>query len=196
MLLQLSETVASHLSSQLASLAQLFLTALGDSERSVSVMALRACCAFVSTLSTDDDALLFRALVPPMVQVARVAAAQRDDSTMSSFCDAFAELAQTPVPVINTHLAEVVPFLLEVMRCSDEELERATRDGAANVIGALAEYKPKLLGKAGLVPLIVETCVGIMATADASRSTGGAAGALFVSATTSVQPQYQNSVDV
>ncbi|KAH8049926.1 hypothetical protein JL722_11711 [Aureococcus anophagefferens] len=77
--------------------------ALGDEERAVSVMALRACCAFVSTLSTDDDAMLFRDLVPPMVVVARSAAQQRDDAVLVQFFDAFAELAQTPVPVLAPH---------------------------------------------------------------------------------------------
>ncbi|KAH8058274.1 hypothetical protein JL722_6131 [Aureococcus anophagefferens] len=123
LLLQLSETVATSLSSQLGQLAQLFRAALGDEERAVSVMALRACCAFVSTLSTDDDAMLFRDLVPPMVAVA------------------------TPVPVLAPHVGDVVPLLLDVMRAGDDDLERATRDGAASVIGALAEWKPKLLGK-------------------------------------------------
>eukprot|EP00632_Arachnochrysis_sp_CCMP2950_P010922 CAMPEP_0185695796 /NCGR_PEP_ID=MMETSP1164-20130828/4745_1 /TAXON_ID=1104430 /ORGANISM="Chrysoreinhardia sp, Strain CCMP2950" /LENGTH=479 /DNA_ID=CAMNT_0028362663 /DNA_START=3 /DNA_END=1439 /DNA_ORIENTATION=+ len=65
-----------------------------------------------------------------------------------------------------------------MMRAPDELVDRATRDGAASVVGALAEWKPKLLGKAGLVPAIVETCVGIMARADASSSR---AGALFMS---------------
>ena len=181
LLLQLSETVATSLSSQLGQLAQLFRAALGDEERAVSVMALRACCAFVSTLSTDDDAMLFRDLVPPMVVVARSAAQQRDDAVLVQFFDAFAELAQTPVPVLAPHVGDVVPLLLDVMRAGDDDLERATRDGAASVIGALAEWKPKLLGKVGLVPTIVQTCVGIMVTADASAREGGGAGALFVS---------------
>ena len=114
LLLQLSETVATALAPQLPSLAQLFRAALGDSERPVAVMALRACCAFVSTLSTDDDALLFKDLVPPMVAVATTAARDRDDAVLVAFFDAFAELAQTPVPVLAPHVAEVVPFLLSV----------------------------------------------------------------------------------
>ena len=120
LLLQLSETVATSLSSQLGQLAQLFRAALGDEERAVSVMALRACCAFVSTLSTDDDAMLFRDLVPPMVVVARSAAQQRDDAVLVQFFDAFAELAQTPVPVLAPHVGDVVPLLLDVMRAGDD----------------------------------------------------------------------------
>ncbi|KAJ8598527.1 hypothetical protein CTAYLR_001323 [Chrysophaeum taylorii] len=179
LLLQLSETVARNLTSQVGELARLFASALGDQDRSVSVMALRACCAFVATLSTDDEALLFRDLVPPMVTVARQAAEARDDVVLQAFFDAFAELAQTPVPVIAPHATSVVQLLLDVMRAPEDLLDRQTRDGAAHVLGTLAEWKPKLVGKQGLVPGIVEACVMIMARTDSSKS--GAAGALFMS---------------
>ncbi|KAJ1446286.1 armadillo-type protein [Pelagophyceae sp. CCMP2097] len=186
LLLQLSETVASHLHEHLPQLARLFGIALRDSERAVAVMALRASCAFVTTLCTDDEVMLFRDLVPAMVDVARQAVAQRDDAVLVSFFDAFTELAQTPVPVINAHIGTVVPMLLEVMRSPDDALEATTRDGAASVVSSLAEWKPKLLGKSGLVSQIVETCIGIMAHADAAaaRGDGGChgAGTLFVSA--------------
>lgn len=179
LLLQLSETVARHLTGQLSELAQLFASALSDPDRSVSVMALRACCAFITTLSGDEETIIFRDLVPPMLVVARSAAESRDDVVLQAFFDAFSELAQTPVPVVAPHVAEVVRLLLDVMQAPEDLLDRATRDGAAHVLGTLAEWKPKLLGKKNLVPPIVHACVMIMAQADTSKT--GAAGALFMS---------------
>jgi hypothetical protein len=84
LLLQLSETVAWYLNEHLSQLASLFQVALMDTERAVSVTALQASCAFVSTLSTEDDVLLFRGLVPLMVGVARHAVASRDDAVLAS----------------------------------------------------------------------------------------------------------------
>lgn len=181
LLVQLSETVAAAMAPELPRLAGLFATALQDAENAVAVAALRACCAFVSTLSTDDEALLFRDLVPPMVSVARQAALQKNDQVLQQFFDCFSELAQTPVPVINQHITAVVQLALEVMKASDDDLEKITRDGAASVIGTLAEWKPKLLGKANLVTPVVHACCEIMVRADASAKSGGGAGALFVS---------------
>lgn len=180
LLLQLSETVATQMAGQLGDLARMFSTALNDSDRNVSVMALRACCAFITTLSAEDEAIIFRDLVPPMVAAARTAAAGRDDAVLQSFFDAFGELAQTPIPVVAPHVTEVVRLLLEVMQARDDVLERATRDGAANVLGTLAEWKSKLLGKNNLVEPIVQVCIMIMARSDSN--TRGTTGALFVSA--------------
>lgn len=174
LLLQLSETVARNLAGQLSELARMFASALSDSDRSVSVMALRACCAFISTLSAEDEAIVFRDLVPPMVLVARSAAENRDDPVLQAFFDAFGELSQTPVPVLAPHVAEVVRLLLDVMQSPEAMLDRATRDGAAHVLGTLAEWKPKLLGKNNLVPPIVQACIMIMARADTTKT--GAAG--------------------
>ena len=181
LLVQLSETVATALAPELPRLAGLFQTALQDQERPVAVAALRACCAFVQTLSTDDEALLFRDLVPPMVAVARQAALAKDDNVLRQFFDCFSELAQTPVPVLTPHITTVVSLSLEVMKASDDDLERTTRDGAASVVGCIAEWKPKLLGKANLVTPVVHACCEIMVRADASAKSGGGAGALFVS---------------
>ena len=178
LLLQLSETVASHLSNRLGELATLFRSALGDSDRTVAVAALRACCAFIATLSTDDEALLFRDLVPSMTAVARVAAQAKDDAVLTSFLDCFTELAQTPVPVLHPHLVDVTQLLLDIMRAPDEALDRSTRDGAASTLSSLAEWKPKLLGKANLIPAIVETCIGIMAR---DETTKHPAGSIFMS---------------
>ena len=116
----------------------------------------------MQTLSTDDEALLFRDLVPPMVAVARQAALAKDDNVLRQFFDCFSELAQTPVPVLTPHITTVVSLSLEVMKASDDDLERTTRDGAASVVGCIAEWKPKLLGKANLVTPVVHACCEIM----------------------------------
>ena len=52
---------------------------------------------------------------------------------------------------VEEHLAQVA---------SDDDLERTTRDGAASVVGCIAEWKPKLLGKANLVTPVVHACCG------------------------------------
>mmetsp|Transcript_20737 Transcript_20737/g.26835 ORF Transcript_20737/g.26835 Transcript_20737/m.26835 type:complete len:1175 (-) Transcript_20737:204-3728(-) len=172
LLLHMSETVAASLSGRLGEVASLFANALNDPDRTVCAAALRACCAFIATLSVDDDALLFRDLVPQMVQVARVAAVNREDTVLSSFLDCLSELAQTPVPVINPYIVEVTQLLLDMMRAPDEALDSSIRDSAAQVVGTLAEWKPKLIGKNNLVPTIVETCISILARTDTSKPTG------------------------
>ena len=50
-----------------------------------------------------------------------------------------------------------------------------TRDSAGLVISTLVENKPKLIGKKGLVPHILESMIHIIATSDTS-----AAGSLFL----------------
>ena len=68
---------------------------------------------------------------PPMVAVARQAALAKDDNVLRQFFDCFSELAQTPVPVLTPHITTVVSLSLEVMKASDDDLERTTRDGGS-----------------------------------------------------------------
>lgn len=78
------------------------------------------------------------------------------------------ELAQTPVPVLNPHVPAVVAFLLEMVKA--DALEATTRDQAGMCLNTLAEHKPKLLGKKGLVPPILEAMLHLMASSNESAA--------------------------
>ena len=78
------------------------------------------------------------------------------------------ELAQTPVPVLNKHVPAIVAFLLEMVKA--DALEATTRDQAGMCLNTLAEHKPKLLGKKGLVPPILEAMLHLMASTHESAA--------------------------
>lgn len=75
--------------------------------------------------------------------------------------DVFSELVSTYGASISNNIVPLVHFCLEVLRC--EDLQNTTRDVAGMVVTALAQYKPKLLGKKNLVPDIVATLLQVMA---------------------------------
>ena len=180
LLVQLSETVATALAPELPRLAGLFQTALQDQERPVAVAASGVLCICANFVHRRRGA----AVPGPR-------AAHGGRSAPSSF----GEGRQRPEAVLRLllrarpdagtrftpHITTVVSLSLEVMKASDDDLERTTRDGAASVVGCIAEWKPKLLGKANLVTPVVHACCEIMVRADASAKSGGGAGALFVS---------------
>ena len=110
----------------------------------------------MDTLATSDELVLFKDLIPPMLASLKrcTQPGTNDEELLGEVLEVLAELAQTPVPVLNAHVPELVPFLLDMVK--SDELDGQTRDSAGLVLSTLAEWKPKLIGKKGLVPTIVE----------------------------------------
>ena len=96
------------------------------------------------------------------------------DPLVVQVLDVFSELCQGVSSVINPCVPHLAQFSLDVVR--NENLENSTRDVAGMVICSLAETKPKLMGKRGLVPSIVAALLQVM-----SLCQDNAAGALLQS---------------
>ena len=92
---------------------------------------------------------------------------------MGDVLEVFIELVSVPVPIVNSSINVLVEFLLDIMRSS--ALELSTRDKASLVVNSICKWKPKLLGRSGLVPKIIEVIAWLIATSE-----GSAAGALFM----------------
>lgn len=158
---ELAETLGKSFEAQFQNLKQVYAVALQDKSRKVQVQALKACAALLMHLITDDASSIFQDLVPSMLQVARGCLEQGEEETVSHVLDVFSELASTATSVIVPSIPTVVRFCLEVLKC--ENLQSSTRDVAGMVLMAIAEDKPKNLGKKGLVPDIVATLLHMMA---------------------------------
>ena len=70
--------------------------------------------------------------------------------------------------MLNKHVPTIVQFLLEMVK--SEALEATTRDQASMCLNTLAEHKPKLLGKKGLVAPILEAMLHLMAASPESAA--------------------------
>lgn len=127
----------------------------------MQVASLKACAALLMHLVTDDAGAIFEDLVPGMLQVARACLEQGEEEIVSQVLDVFSELASTSTSVLTPTIPEVVQFCLQVLK--SDALQSSTQDVAGMVVMALAEEKPKSLGKKGLVPDIVATLLHMMA---------------------------------
>jgi len=165
----LAETIGTHLEEMAPSLVPVLAAGLGAAEPAVQAGALRATGRLMAETSSRGDTVLhFADLVPPMLQVLAARCASGDEDVVGEVLEVFDELAQAPVPMLNKHVPALVAFLLEMIKA--EGLESGVRGQAANVLGTLSEYKPKLLGKKGLVPAILEAMMHLMANADESAA--------------------------
>jgi importin-4 len=127
----------------------------------VQVASLKACAALLMHLVTDDASAIMQDLVPGMLQVARGCLEQGEEEIVAQVLDVFSELASTSTSVLTPTIPQVVHFCLEVLK--QDGLQSSTQDVAGMVIMALAEEKPKSLGKKGLVPDMVATLLHMMA---------------------------------
>lgn len=165
----LAETIATHMEEAAASLVSVLAAGLGAQEPRVQAGALRATGRLMAETSSRGDTVLhFADLIPPMLQVLAARCASGDEDVVSEVLEVFDELGQAPVPVLNKHVPALVAFLLEMIKA--DGLEGGTRGQAANVLGTLSEYKPKLLGKKGLVPSILEAMMHLMAASEESAA--------------------------
>jgi len=167
---QMTETIQSFLSDQLPSLATLLGNGLRDAAPPVQAASLRALGGIMENLSSSDDLLQFRELVPHMLQVLSTTCATGacDEELLTDTLEVLYELAQTPVPLLNPHVPVLIQQLLAMVK--DERLESQVRDSAGLVISALTECKPKLIGKNNLVPQILEAMVHMIAGSDTSAA--------------------------
>lgn len=159
---ELAETLGKSFESQFPSLKQVYQVALQDKSRKVQVASLKACAALLMHLITEDASIVFQDLVPGMLAVAKGCLDEGEEDIVSQVLDVFSELATTSTSVITPSIPHVVHFCLEVLK-RGETLQGSTQDVAGMVIIAIAEEKPKSLGKKGLVPDIVATLLHMMA---------------------------------
>jgi hypothetical protein len=179
LLSEMTETIVEHMPDQLPGLSQLYTSALTPATPpKVQNTALKSLGQLISYIADDEDTDLvgkyYAPLIPSLLAVADQCRQRGDEDIVSATLDVLYDLSFSPSEAIATHLTIVVQFALTCL--SEGNMEMGVRDSAALVIATLAEAKPKMLGKSGMVDNIVETLFNLI-----ENSNESAAGALFES---------------
>lgn len=109
--------------------------------------------------------VMFRQLVPPVLDVARFCLAHGDEDTAGKAFEIFDELVESPAPLLGPAIPGILQFALEVAATTKYEL--STRNQALQIVTWLAKYKPKTLVKHKLVGAILGTLCPMCAEASA-----------------------------
>lgn len=175
LLSEMTDTVGDQLSENFAQMAQMFATALNDSDHKVQITSVRALGQLLSYLADEPTVEQFAGLLPNVLNVANECMKRHDEETVSVVLDVLYDLAYSPSMAITAHLSSTVQFCLMVL--TDGQIEMGVRDSAALVIATMAECKPKTFGKdPNLVNTVVEALFVMI-----ENSQESAAGALFES---------------
>ena len=176
LLKELATEVGEKLAPHHQTLLNMFQAGLQDSSARVRTAAMSSASTLMCYYcvdSTEENAMHYAPLVPLLLQVAAHCLQSGDESSVGDVLEVFIELVSVPVPIVNSSINVLVEFLLDIMRSS--ALELSTRDKASLVVNSICKWKPKLLGRSGLVPKIIEVIAWLIATSE-----GSAAGALFM----------------
>ncbi|XP_057870292.2 uncharacterized protein LOC131076946 isoform X2 [Cryptomeria japonica] len=154
----LTETIGDVLRPHFSTLQSVFVKSLQDeSSNRVRIAALKAVGSFVEYIQTENEVLMFRELVPHILNVSRQCLANGDEEVATIAFEIFDDLVESPAPVLGSSILPIVQFALEV--CSRKDLEANTRHQAIQIISWLAKYKPKSLIKHKLVnPILAAMC--------------------------------------
>jgi len=154
----LTETIGDFLRPHFSTLQTVFVKCLQDeSSNRVRIAALKAVGSFVEYIQTENEVLMFRELVPHILNVSRQCLANGDEEVAIIAFEIFDELVESPAPVLGSSIQPIVQFALEV--CSSRDLEVNTRHQAIQIISWLAKYKPKSLIKNKVVnPILAVMC--------------------------------------
>nr|ATG70913.1 ARM repeat superfamily protein [Juniperus phoenicea] len=154
----LTETIGDVLRPHFSTLQSVFVKSLQDeSSNRVRIAALKAVGSFVEYIQTDNEVLMFRELIPSILNVSRQCLANGDEEVATIAFEIFDDLVESPAPVLGSSILPIVQFALEV--CSRKDLEASTRHQAIQIISWLAKYKPKALIKHKLVnPILAAMC--------------------------------------
>jgi hypothetical protein len=137
-----------------------FLAGLQDSNIDVSLAALRACIYFL--LESDDTTrpALASRWVPDMVRALQpmLANGDRQDAVLDAL-SYHIELAEVFPKTYRPILAQLIPFMLEIMNNADA-LEKSTRQTALEMLLTLCENAPGMMKKQqglsqALVPVLL-----------------------------------------
>ncbi|CAM6009508.1 unnamed protein product [Sphagnum balticum] len=161
----LTETIGDLLRPHFATLQGVFVSGLNDQQSNrVRVAALKAVGAFVGYIQTEQEVLMFRELIPPILNVSRICLANGDEDVAILAFEIFDELVESPAPLLGPTIPVIVQFALEV--CSNKHLEANTRYQAIQILSWLSKYKPKTLVKHKMVGPILAVMCPILAEPD------------------------------
>jgi hypothetical protein len=160
----LTETVGTVFQAHFAELKLLYEAALAPSrEARVRVAALKAAGALVDFLSSSDDVLLFRELVPLLLEGLEQAAHPRggDDALAVQLLEVLSQLAESPVPVLNKLIKPCVRVLLRVVNSAD--VDAGVRQAAVQTLCTVLQCKARFVAKvAGGVPQLLDAAIACL----------------------------------
>ncbi|KAJ7294729.1 hypothetical protein O6H91_18G079600 [Diphasiastrum complanatum] len=164
----LTETIGGILRPHFATLQSIFVSGLRDQQSSrVRIAALKAVGALVGYIQSEQEVLMFRELISPILDVSRFCLDKGDEEVAILAFEIFDELVESPAPLLGPAIPIIVQFALEV--CSNQSLEANTRQQAIQIISWLSKYKPKTLVKNKVVAPILAVMCQILAEPDYRR---------------------------
>mmetsp|Transcript_34711 Transcript_34711/g.55597 ORF Transcript_34711/g.55597 Transcript_34711/m.55597 type:complete len:891 (+) Transcript_34711:104-2776(+) len=125
----------------------------------VQVAALKASAALLNFHCDSEDVLAFQEFVPLILR--GLAGNYNDDVLAVQLITIIGQIAECPMPIINTHIKETVELFLRIV--SAAEVDEGTKQVAATTLVTLLECKTRFLMKQGLIPQVLN--VSIMALA-------------------------------
>lgn len=180
LLAEMTETIGLHWKEHLPALVQLYVSVLNNPQEELLVQkaAVQAVGQLMSFWADEEDEMESLApLLPTVLQVASrcCSTSQEDEDFLAVVLDVLYDLAYSPAPSLQPHMALTIQFSLGCL--ANRQLELRVRDAAALVIATTAEAKPKTFGRAAeLLGAVLDCLFGLM-----QDSPESAAGALFES---------------
>lgn len=172
---QLIEHVVKHLVKHTPTLVTMFLNGFQDSSATVSTAAMAAAASYVGCIADEPEVMQVGALINPMIAVMTrtLQGENGDDDVVVKGLEVLQECIANDQPLINDHIATVVPFLLAILTGS--AIEQGVKESAGQTIICLIQFRPKFLAKCDMVKPMLMSLVQMIAISDASG-----AGSLFV----------------
>ncbi|KAL2650159.1 hypothetical protein R1flu_018287 [Riccia fluitans] len=165
----LTETIGDVLRPHFCTLQSVFVAGLNDQQSNrVRIAALKAVGALVGYIQTEEEVMMFRELIAPILNVSRLCLQNGDEDVAILAFEIFDELVESPAPLLGPTIPVIVQFTLEV--CSNKSLESNTRYQAIQIVSWLSKFKPKTLVKHKLVTPILSVMCPILAEPDTRHS--------------------------
>jgi hypothetical protein len=158
----LAEVIGKALKPHFKTLLQIFLAGLTDpNSAKVRSEALKALGHLIEHLETEQEMLMFRPAIQPMIQALNSILTGNDEEAVSFAFEVFDELCSSDVPVINPHIPDLIRFMLQV--ASNTNLDMQIRERAKDLVVLVIQVKPKKIAANNLIPDILK-CAFTMVT--------------------------------
>ena len=161
-----SQTILAQLSSQSGHISQFLLQGLQDPEQRVRVQTLRAACALITEI--DIDVSVISKLLPAIFTVMKDSLHTQDEDLFTTAFELLEEILETPsFKGKGDTILKIVEFCISIITTTTNLLYR---EKAADILGKICVYKPKLVVKHNVVQPILQTALQLLADPNCSNS--------------------------
>lgn len=156
----LVETIGSSMKQHFSTLFAIFSSGLNDSgSQTVREESLKALSALFQTVESEEQVEQFKPVVPGICGVIQSSISNGNDNVASHGFELLEEFAESPIPLIDDHFTNIIPFAMGVIL--ENSISMTVRERSCALLTWMIKHQPKKIIHFNFQSQILDTCLNL-----------------------------------